>query len=178
MATREGSRRSVVLLGAVVAGLAFWAWHLAVTPVDISPLPPDAKVADRPRPPDQPLATPLDKKPPMAFREIASRPLFVPDRKPVQREQAPRAAELPADMRLVGVVKVGNAPGRALIRMASDSRGKWITEGEQFDGWRLKQVTARSAIVEFGGRSHELTLPSPSRGAERDGEPEAERQAQ
>ena len=44
--------------------------------------------------------------------------------------------------------------------MASESTGKWIAEGEQFDGWKLRQVKERSVIVESGGRSHELTLQS------------------
>jgi hypothetical protein len=177
MAGRENSRRALVAVGAAVAVLAFWNWHLAFAPVDISPLAHETKRSERPRPQEPALATPMDKKPLLAFRETVNRPLFVPDRKPVRRDQAQaKAADTPANMRLVGVVKVGDAPGRALIRMASDPRGKWIAEGEQFDGWKLRQVTARSAIVEFAGRSHELTLPSPSRAAvEGDGEPAPER---
>ena len=57
-------------------------------------------------------ATPLDKKPCRDFAEIVSRPLFTPDRKPVQRDrpQAEEAARAVADMRLVGVMKSSASP--------------------------------------------------------------------
>jgi hypothetical protein len=178
MGGRERSRKGLVVLGAAVAGLAFWNWHLAFGPVDISPLSPEASQAQRPSPQEPKLFTPLDKKPALAFRETVSRPLFVRDRKPIRRDQAPAKAEVPVNMRLVGVVKIGDEPGRALIRMASEPKGKWIAEGEQIDGFKVRQVTARSAIVEFAGRSHELTLPNTSRAVEGEGEPDAERREQ
>ena len=174
MGSRDGSGKGLTLLGLAVAALSFLVWHLAFAPVDLAPLPSGANRPERRQVPDTALATPLDKKPALAFREIAARPLFVPDRKPVRRDEPPTSAGMPVNMRLVGVVKVGDEPGRALIRIPSEAKGKWITEGEQFDGWKLRQVTERSAIVESGGRSHELTLPSVSRPAEGEEEHEPE----
>jgi len=170
----DSSRRMVAVLGLAVGALALLNWHLAQSPVDITPIAPEASKVEGPRTHDSALLTPLDKKPIFAFRETVSRPVFVPDRKPVQRDQAP-AKEVagPGSMRLVGVMKLGDQPGRALIRMASEPTGKWIVEGEQFDGWKLREVTVRSVIVESGGRSHELTLQSVRQPTDESREPEA-----
>jgi len=157
----NGSRRMVAVLGLAVAALAWLNWQLVQSPVDITPIAPEAGRVEGPRTPGSALLTPLDKKPMFAFRDTVSRPVFVPDRKPVQRDQAPaKEAAGPGSMRLVGVMKLGDRPGRALIRMASEPTGKWIAEGEQFDGWKLREVLVRSVIVESGGRTHELTLQS------------------
>ena len=171
--TGHSSRRVVTVLGLAVAALAWWNWQLIQSPVDITPIAPEAGKVEGPRAPGSALLTPLDKKTVFAFRETVSRPVFVPDRKPVQRDQAPaKEAAGPGSMRLVGVMKLGDQPGRALIRMASEPTGKWIAEGEQFDGWKLREVLVRSVIVESGGRSHELTLQSVRQPADEARDPE------
>ena len=124
------------------------------------------------------LATPLDAKPVSEFRETVQRPLFNSTRKPVDRPktarvQGPTETGSHLDMRLVGIVKPGNAPNRALIRDADQTNGKWIAEGETFNGWKLRSVKDRSIIVEAEGRSHELTLQVVVRRSdEQDGSPE------
>jgi hypothetical protein len=171
--TGDSSRRVVTVLGVAVAALAWLNWQLVQSPVDITPISPEAGKVEGPRTHGSALLTPLDKKPMFAFRETVSRPVFVPDRKPVQRDQAPaKEAAGPGAMRLVGVMKAGDQPGRALIRMASEPTGKWIAEGEQFDGWKLREVLVRSVIVESGGRSHELTLQSVRQPADEPRDPE------
>lgn len=158
----ESSGRLVVALGVIVSALAMLNWHVAYAPVDISPIVPDVGRVEDPPKKSGALLTSLDKKPLLQFRETVNRPLFTPDRKPVQRNR-PETKETAAglgDMRLIGVMKLDSGPGRALIRLTKDTTGKWIAEGEQFDGWKLRQVTAGSVIVEAGGRSHELVLQS------------------
>ena len=62
------------------------------------------------------------------------------------------------DLRLVGIVKTGNEPARALIREGDQATGKWISEGDTFNGWKLRSVKDRSVVVEANGRAHELRL--------------------
>ena len=71
---------------------------------------------------------------------------------------AKEAAPDPSEMRLVGVMKSGNEPPRALIRFANEQTGRWLAEGEQHNGWRVRKIDTRSVVVEGSGRSHELTI--------------------
>ena len=166
MALGQERRRLVVaVLAGAVAVLALLNWYLAHTSIDISPIAPEADPAAGARKDGFELATVLDRKSAAQFPEMVSRPVFNPNRRPVQRDRA-RADDSgagPADMRLVGVMKLPDQPARALIRMANEATGKWITEGEQNNGWKLREVSARSVVVEAGGRSHELTLSSARR---------------
>jgi hypothetical protein len=160
-----GGKSLLTMLGAGVAALLVLNLYLFQAPIDTSPIPPGTSKADRPNDGPSDLATPLDKKPVARFVEIVSRPLFTPDRKPVQRDRSQSSDTIAGtgDMRLVGVIKVDRQPARALIRLSSQSTGKWISEGEEFDGWKLRQVRERSVIVESGGRTHELELQAARR---------------
>jgi hypothetical protein len=153
-------RVAVAVLAGAVGALALLNWYLARMPIDISPIAPEADQAAAPRKDGFDLATGLDRKPAAQFSETVSRPLFDPNRRPVQRDRARAddADAAPGDMRLVGVMTSPNQPARALIRMANETTGTWITEGEQFNGWRLRQVNPRSVVVESQGRLRELTL--------------------
>jgi type II secretory pathway component PulC len=158
-------RAAVAVLAGAVAGLGLLNWHLARMPIDISPIAPEADRAAAPRKDGFDLATKLDRTPAAQFTETVSRPLFNPSRRPVQRDQARTddAGAAPGDMRLAGVMTSPNQPARALIRMANEATGTWITEGEDFNGWRLREVNARSVVVESQGRSRELTLSTSRR---------------
>ena len=122
------------------------------------------RVEHAPRPDTTELATALDKKTAEQFQETVGRPLFNPGRRPVQRDEAaaePQAG--PAELRLIGVMKSASQPPRALLRSANEANGKWIDEGAEFNGWKLRKVNERSVIVQSGSRSQELMLSMPRR---------------
>jgi hypothetical protein len=156
------ARPVAVGLAGACAILAFFAVYLLVTSLDTSPILPGAPLSGAGEPVGAGLVTPLDSKPVGEFRDTVQRPLFNSTRKPVDRPKAktqgPTEAGSPLDLRLVGIVKTGNAPARALIREADQANGKWISEGEAFNGWKLRSVKDSSVIVEADGRAHELTL--------------------
>ena len=165
MQAREGAKLVIAVLAGAIAVLVLLNWYLVQSPIDISPIAPSTGNVDAPRPDNSDLATALDKKSATQFQETASRPLFNPSRRPAQRDRAPAKDGLAetSDMRLIGVMKSGDHPPRALIRFANAQTGKWLAEGEQFNGWKLRKVNARSIVVEGSGRSHELTLSSARR---------------
>ena len=151
---------AVALAGACVV-LAFFAVHLLVTSVDTSPILPGAPLSGAGEQAGAGLTTPLDSKAVTEFRETVQRPLFNSTRRPVDRPttaKAPTESSSLLDMRLVGIVKSGSDPSRALIRAGDQANGKWVAEGETINGWKLRSVKDRSVIVEAEGRSHELTL--------------------
>jgi hypothetical protein len=158
------ARPVAVGLAGACAILAVITVYQLVSSVDTSPILPGAPLAGAGEQTGAGLVTPLDSKPVGEFREIVQRPIFNSTRRPVERPktakaQAPvEAAGSPHDLRLVGIVKTGNAPARALIREGDQSTGKWISEGETFGGWKLRSVKDRSVIVEGDGRTHELML--------------------
>jgi hypothetical protein len=156
------SARPVAMgLAAACAVLALLIGYLLASAVDTSPVLPGAPTTGAGQQTDAGLTTPLDAKPISEFRETVRRPLFNSNRKPVERKKT-ATTEVEAgsalEMRLVGIVRSGSAPGRALIRLANETNGKWITEGDVFNGWKLRSVKDRSVIVEAQGRSHEITL--------------------
>jgi hypothetical protein len=164
-------------LAAACAVLVLLNVYLLAGAVDTSPILPGAQTAGAGEQTDASLATPLDTKPISEFRETVRRPLFNSTRKPVDRprttSQVATQTGSALDMRLVGIVRSGSAPGRALIRLAEESNGKWIAEGDTYNGWKLRSVKDRSIIVEAEGRSHELTLQVVVRRSdEQDGTPE------
>jgi hypothetical protein len=171
MRVKKGTSTAIALLAGTVGVLALLDWYLVSSPVDTSPIAPAAGNADTPHRGGSGLATALDKKPVAQFEEIVSRPLFNPGRRAVQRggDAAKETPDEPPAMRLVGVMKTAGRPGRALIRFANEPTGRWLSEGEEHNGWRVRKVDARSVIVEGGGRSHELALSSPRRTSDESG---------
>lgn len=155
------------MLAVLVGLLVLLNLYLLQSPIDTSPIPLAAGKIEAPNRSASDLATALDNKSAAQFRETVGRPLFNPSRKPVQQDSAGKDSQPEAvDMRLVGVMKSGDGPPRALIRFGGEQTGKWLAEGEEHNGWRLRKVEARSAVVEGGGRSLELTLSSGRRAPE------------
>ena len=164
MRARSGTRRGAAALAGAVSLLLLVSAYLFRSAVDTSPVAPPQDQADASRPDATDLVTGLDKKTAEQFPETAGRPLFNPNRRPVQRKEITAAepkAELITEFRLVGVLKLPNRPPRALIRSASERTGKWIAEGAEFDGWKLRKVNDRSVVIKSGKRAQELTLATP-----------------
>ena len=158
----------IVLLLGIVAVLGALNWQMLSSSVDISPLAPARGDTEVPPPSSIDLATPLDKKTATQFGQMVDRPLFNPSRKPVKRD-VPAAIgpdTHPGELKLIGMMKAGDRPPRALIRSANARSGKWITEGEEFEGWTLRKIGVRSVTVESGGQSHELALAQSRRTVE------------
>jgi hypothetical protein len=164
MRARSGTRLGLAALTGAVGVLSLLTAYLFLTPIDTSPIAPPADKAEAQSLARAELATALDKKTPDQFRETVGRPLFNPTRKPVERAQvaAGRPKAEPVDLRLIGIMKVPNGPPRALLRSADEPTGKWIAEGAEIAGWRLKKIDDRSVVVQSGARSEELIL-SPTR---------------
>jgi hypothetical protein len=163
MRSRRGTRLAIAVLTGTTGILAVLNINLLQGTVDISPLaPPAGRDELWPRQAQDPV-TALDKRTAEQLAETVSRPLFHPSRRPVQRAEAATPepkAEPPGKLRVVGIVRVADQPPRALIRFADEAIGKWLAEGAEFKGWRLRKVNERSVVVESGRRTHELTLPT------------------
>lgn len=165
MRRQHNTRSSIALLAVGIGMLLALNWYLFQSPVDISPIDLAKGSTSTLVPPSLRLATPLDDKPATQFHEAVNRPLFNPSRRQIKRDAvaADSVAAQPSEFQLVGVMKSSGSGARALIRVAGAQAGKWIAEGEQFNGWTLRTVGERSVMVEAGGRSHELTLGAPRR---------------
>jgi hypothetical protein len=168
MRPRQDARPAIAVLATAIAALVALNWHIFGSVVDTSPIGPAAGDAKAGPQRGSELATPLDKKSAAQFHEMVSRPLFNSSRRPVKRDVAAANdtdAE-PSELRLIGMMKSGDQAPRALIRFANTQTGKWIAEGEQFNGWTLRKINAGSVVVEAGGRSHELTLSTARRASD------------
>jgi len=156
------ARPVAVGLAGACAILALFTVYLLVASVDTSPILPGAPLGGAGEQTGGGLVTQLDGRPVSEFREIVQRPLFNSTRKPVDRPkarvEAPAEAGSHLDLRLVGIVKSGAGPARALIREGDQANGKWISEGDTFGAWKLRSVKDRSVVVEADGRAHELML--------------------
>jgi hypothetical protein len=174
MHKRVATRPVVGALFGIVAVLAALNWHIFQSTVEISPIAPPHDQVEVPLSSSIDLVTPLDGKAAAQFGQMVERPLFNPNRKPIKREIPVGTGRdtNPGDLKLIGVMKVGDQPSRALIRSASTQTGKWLAEGEEFDGWTLLKVGARSVTVGSAGQLHELALAAPRR--EADDEPHSE----
>ena len=163
MRMSRGTRLGIAALAGAVVLLGLLNLYLWRSPVNISPVTPPPGKAEAPLPDSTAPVTALDKKTADEFRDTVRRPLFNPDRRPVERKETAAAAPKAeaSDLRLVGVMKAANQPPRALLRSANKPNGKWIAEGGEFNGWKLRKVNERSVILQSGGRSQELQLAVP-----------------
>jgi general secretion pathway protein N len=164
MRMKRGTRLGIAALAGAAGLLALLNLDLLRSPIDTSPIASPADKADAPRPDSTALTTALDTKTLEQFQDTVGRPLFNPGRRPVQRKgPAAAAPEEASHLRLIGVLKLGKEPPRALLRSADKRTGEWIAEGAAFNGWTLRKVNERSVIMQSGKRSQELTLSTPRR---------------
>ena len=133
---------------AILLGLAVWPWArwAARTPDRLGAIAATQPALPAPLPP-------LD-----AFREIADRPLFTPDRRPPARAR-PVVSQ---DLRLEGVVVIGTQK-RAIIKQA-DGRTARVGEGETVGDWTVRQIERDRVVLVAGDRRLDLT---PQRGLPR-----------
>jgi hypothetical protein len=117
-------------------------------------------------PPDAAPAPALSARytPPVlaSFDAILARPLFIPDRRPVEvPESAPVPAStptVPLRARLEGVVSIG-ATSFALIRDLSRNEAVRLSQGMELNGWTLERVeSARAVLSRADGQVQELKL--------------------
>ena len=145
----------LMLLG-VVGSLGFLNWHLYQSTVDTTPLalPDQATPGDALKPQDD-LALPAARSE-AAFPQFVARPLFHPDRKPIERvkpavvEAAKSVAPIqpPSEkLQLIGLMQKGPKDYRALIRGPGNSPGEWLAVGDEIQGWQLWEIAPDSVVL-------------------------------
>lgn len=103
------------------------------------------------------------------FPETTARPIFfsgrrvpeAPKAKPVMIEAkavaVPIPVVLPGPLRLVGIAGLG-ANKSILVRSAQDPQGVWMSVGDEYRGWLLREINGEKAVVEALGEQRELRL--------------------
>ena len=171
------SYKTVPVLATTIAALAYANYYLMSYSVDTSPfavsvIPTDASAANL----NETLAAlapaPLSLT---TFPQTTQQPLFFANRRmpekpkpkppvvveakllaPPPRPTAP-ALPPPDPLQLVGIM--GSKTGRqALMRTPSDPQGRWISAGDEYRGWRVREISEDAAIVEAAGQQSELRL--------------------
>ncbi len=169
-----GQRMSSVTLPflvLLVGSLAYANWQLMSYTVDIataakpkSAAPLDTAAAGKSELPKSAQTT-------ADFPETTARPIFFPDRrmpekpKPKPQVQPPPVVEvkevLPNLEPLLLVGTKGNGrEQQVLVRSAVDAEGIWLSVGDQYRGWVLREASNDNAIVEGRGQRSELRLYS------------------
>lgn len=164
---------AMILFLAALGLSALW-WLALTAPIERRPIADtgadgaptvDAALAARPARPG-PLA---------GYGETLSRPLLEPTRRPVAPKTvepmrprvvvpvqpvAPPAAPPPplTGLKLLGIVKAGREPIRALIRGGDGESGQWVTEGGQLGRWRVERISEGAVVLEAQGTRVELAM--------------------
>lgn len=147
----------------MLAGLALWQ-VLHLEPEELRPLS-QLPLARKPEPMDvRPEATP---RPTEDYAAIQAAPLFYPSRQPwvpptPPVEETPPPAPSPLnDYALVGVVLSGDSRS-AILRLAREGRTIVLSEGQELEGWTLREITRERARFVAGDSEYEMTFPKPS----------------
>lgn len=150
--------------GLVLLAAAALLQVLNLDPAELRPLSltaplrrPDA-LAARPEPAVRPDAT---------YPSIQAHPLFYPSRTrwappPAPVEEPPPPAPSPLnDYTLIGVILSG-ASRSAIIRLSRENRSFVLSEGQELEGWTLREITRERASFVSGDAAYEMTLLKPS----------------
>jgi hypothetical protein len=166
------------LVGALVVSatpLAATAMQVLDTPgmsvrADLGPAPHiNSGEPDRPPPTGNPLwAIPLTD-----LSDTRDRPIFAPSRRPppprvVEKPYVPappprvetKPPTEPLMLSLVGTI-VGDSQGVALFMEKNSQEAVRLRTGESHQGWVLRSVQGRNAMLEKGDRQETVTLPVP-----------------
>jgi len=155
-----GWRSAVVLLAALTA-----VWQLA-TPTQLpvsalAPSPPAAAPA---------VADPVIQVSP-AYPAIAEHPLFYPTRQPwvppppkpappAPQAQAPTAPHPLQKYQLVGIV-ISEGMRTALLKPTDGSKTVVISEGQDLNGWTLREISRDGLHFESAGAGYDIKFPTP-----------------
>lgn len=159
-----------LILPAAIAAFGYANWSAANLEVDRSPIqtPRTSQQTIQAKPfagGDAPARSLAD------FPQTAQRPLFFSDRrvpekpKPKPKPQVVEVKEPVANLEslvLVGIKSHGEQR-QVLVRTATDAVGTWLSVGDQFRGWQLREVMSDNAILEGRGRRIEVRLYSPQK---------------
>jgi hypothetical protein len=109
------------------------------------------------------------RKPAEAYGQIIAHPVFFKSREPFV---PPPPVPVPAAIAqppaivvdpglVVGGVMVKRGLSKAYLFSRAGPGGMWASEGETFQGWRVKSIDQSGVRLEQGGRSIELLLYPP-----------------
>ena len=160
--------RRLGLAGLLALDLGFAnALRLAIVhPVRVEPaslVPWDPRLAGLAQPAWQPA-------PAESFSQSLARPIFSRARRPYQPPQpalpgpppAPVPAIVPPRQAEEGIVLLGimlnGDTRRALLRLKAFPGGKWVTLGEEVNGWQLSEVAQDRAMLQADGQRLLLRL--------------------
>lgn len=94
------------------------------------------------------------------FDEILERPLFSPERRPAQApepEAPPPMPVEPLNLRLEGIAKVGESR-IAVLRDLQTNQGLRLSEGMEYNGWRVQSVDPEVTVLTRDGQVQEIRL--------------------
>jgi hypothetical protein len=102
----------------------------------------------------------------VTYPAIAEHPLFSPTRQPWAPPPPPQAAPEQgpgplADYRLVGVI-VSDGMRRALVKSMRDSKTIGLAEGEQLEGWTLREIGSQQLRFTVQDSSYDMRFTKPS----------------
>jgi hypothetical protein len=124
----------------------------------------DGKPPANPSGPLPPLPASLAPPAMAAFDEILNRPLFTPDRRPEKTPEPEAPVEVPVEtpveplnVRLEGVARVG-ASRIAVLRDLQSNQGLRLSEGMEYNGWKLERVEREKAVLTRDGQTQEILL--------------------
>ena len=148
----------LVLCCAGLAGLLAAQWRGQAPPLATGTV--DAEPLAGPGAPAGPL--PARYQPPAlaAFDEILERPLFIPDRRPEKPPEPAAPPPPPAELlnvRLEGIARVGESR-IAVLRDLQTNQGLRISQGMEYQGWKLETLDRDKAVLTRNGQVQELKL--------------------
>lgn len=171
-----GIRRSIVVAGlaACVAALGYANYRLSTYAVDTTPTPVGGAnstagkdLADK----DMATALTQDVRSAGEFPETTARPIFFSGRRVLEKSKpkidvvevkpADVAVGLPPPepLRLFGIMGAGSGRS-ALVRTMQDPQGVWMAAGDEYRGWKLREIFDDKVVVEAQGERRELRLYS------------------
>jgi hypothetical protein len=113
------------------------------------------------------VANPTNRKPIEGYGQILARPVFFKSREPFV--PAPPAPPPPVPVTVpppviidpglvVGGVMIKNGLSKAYLFSNAGPSGSWASEGDTFQGWKVRSVDRTGVKLEQGGRSIDLRL--------------------
>ncbi len=160
-----------------LAGLGLANLELARVPVDVSPITGETERAVLGAPSS--AAALADRE--IKLLQASSRPLFAPDRRPwtapapadlpapstlseaVPALDAPIPAAAPPELTLIGIQKTPRG-AMALVADKSGAAPVWLSDGEDYQDWKIGDITASSATLANGTSVITLELYPPLAG--------------